>query len=164
MSSMKSCVHLEFCSKKKMSTKKLLDKIKQLEYEIYDDDDLIRDNILNLVDYIEKDNTPPKVIHAVIHSLYRIFLPLLSKGDLQLQTRELYIRYVNKLIDFLGHAEPGLQIPSLKILLDLLKSESAFLTISAGSYQFSNNHFFRIVEGLLDNENFSEPLKNEFIE
>ncbi|CAG8436646.1 6373_t:CDS:10 [Ambispora gerdemannii] len=81
-----------------------------------------------------------------------------------MQIRETYIHYVNKLIDFLGHVEPGLQIPSLKILLDLLKSESAFLTFSAGSCQFSNNHFFRVVEGLLDNENFSEPLKNEFVE
>lgn len=56
------------------------------------------------------------------------------------------------------------KIPSLNILLNLLKIESTYLTSASGSHQFSNNHYYHVVEGLIDNENFSEPLKTEFVE
>ncbi|CAG8684328.1 7198_t:CDS:2, partial [Cetraspora pellucida] len=78
--------------------------------------------------------------------------------------RENYIHYVNKLCLFLSHEEPSLQVSSLNILLELLKTESIHLTTSSGTYHFSNNHFYRVVEGLIDNENFSEHLQTEFIE
>ncbi|RIA95536.1 CBF/Mak21 family-domain-containing protein [Glomus cerebriforme] len=126
-----------------------------------------------------KDKSP-KVIHSALYALYRTFSPLLSKGELQkpknenpendkkglikIWLRDNYVQYVNTLCNFLRHEEPGLQIPSLNILLNLLKIESTYLTSSSGTYQFSNNHFYHVVEGLIDNENFSEPLKNEFIE
>ncbi|CAG8500431.1 15673_t:CDS:10 [Funneliformis mosseae] len=123
-------------------------------------------------------NDSSKVIHTAIYALYRSFTPLLSKGDLQkpkgpendkeglikIWLRDKYIQYVNTLCSLLGNEEPGLQIPSLNILLDLLKIESMYHSSSSGTHQFSNNHFYHVVEGLIDNENFSEPLKNEFVE
>ncbi|RIB26750.1 hypothetical protein C2G38_181939 [Gigaspora rosea] len=111
-----------------------------------------------------------------MYALYKAFIPLLSMGELQkpkqivdqnaavMCLRDSYIHYVNKLSLFLNHEEPGLQVPSLNILLDLLKIESIYLTTSSGAYHFSNNHFYRIVEGLIDNENFNEHLQTEFID
>ncbi|GBB94666.1 hypothetical protein RclHR1_00240014 [Rhizophagus clarus] len=152
-------------------------KIKELEHTI----SVNKSNYNNIVTLLEytKDKSP-KVIHSAIYALYRIFSPLLSKGELQkpknenlerdkkglikIWLRDNYVQYVNTLCNFLRHEEPGLQIPSLNILLNLLKIESAYLTSASGTHQFSNNHFYHIVEGLIDNENFSEPLKNEFVE
>ncbi|CAG8476017.1 22864_t:CDS:10 [Rhizophagus irregularis] len=135
-------------------------------------------NIVTLLEYT-KDKSP-KVIHSALYALYRTFSPLLSKGELQkpknenlerdkkglikIWLRDNYVQYVNTLCNFLRHEEPGLQIPSLNILLNLLKIESTYLTSASGSHQFSNNHYYHVVEGLIDNENFSEPLKTEFVE
>ncbi|KAF0509118.1 CBF-domain-containing protein [Gigaspora margarita] len=122
------------------------------------------------------ENKSPDVIYDAMYALYRAFVPLLSMGELQkpkkivdqnaavMCLRDSYIHYVNKLCLFLNHEEPGLQVPSLNILLDLLKIESIYLTTSSGAYYFSNNHFYRIVEGLIDNENFNEHLQTEFID
>ncbi|RHZ61656.1 hypothetical protein Glove_346g70 [Diversispora epigaea] len=149
--------------------------IKELERGIFESKSNYN-NFETLLEYTE--NESPNVIHASIHALHRSFLPLLSKGELQkpkrttknskavvmIWLRENYVRYVNKLCSLLGHEEPALQIPALNILLDLLKIESTYLTASSKSHHFSNNHYYRVVEGLIDNENFNEQLKEEFCE
>ncbi|EXX70598.1 Noc4p [Rhizophagus irregularis DAOM 197198w] len=154
-----------------------LEQIKDLEQRI----SVSKSNYNNIVTLLEytKDKSP-KVIHSALYALYRTFSPLLSKGELQkpknenlerdkkglikIWLRDNYVQYVNTLCNFLRHEEPGLQIPSLNILLNLLKIESTYLTSASGSHQFSNNHYYHVVEGLIDNENFSEPLKTEFVE
>ncbi|CAG8725658.1 2673_t:CDS:2, partial [Acaulospora morrowiae] len=157
------------------NTEKLKEKIKELEHGILES----KSNYNNFVILLEcTEHKSPKVIHAAIHALYRSFLPLLARGELQkpkgptgnddkvtivIWLRENYIRYVNKLCSLLRHEEPGLQVPSLNILLELLKVESSYLSTSSGVHHFSNNHFYRVVEGLIDNENFSEQLKTEFV-
>ncbi|CAJ0845882.1 13794_t:CDS:2 [Entrophospora sp. SA101] len=120
----------------------------------------------------------PKIVYSAIHALYRIFSQLLSKGGLQRpketaekdqqmiiksELRDNYIRYINNLYGLIGQEEPGLQIPSLNILLDLLRIESIYYTKASGDFYFPNNQYYRIVEALIDNENFNEHLLNEFI-
>ncbi|CAJ0632637.1 15382_t:CDS:10 [Entrophospora sp. SA101] len=121
----------------------------------------------------------PKIVYSAIHALYRIFSQLLSKGGLQRpketaekdqqmiiksELRDNYIRYINNLYGLIGQEEPGLQIPSLNILLDLLRIESIYYTKASGDFYFPNNQYYRIVEALIDNENFNEHLLNEFVE
>ncbi|CAJ0757514.1 12601_t:CDS:2, partial [Entrophospora sp. SA101] len=146
------------------------------------------DSLLLLFEYLEDlENMPdgfdlknyemPKIVYSAIHALYRIFSQLLSKGGLQRpketaekdqqmiiksELRDNYIRYINNLYGLIGQEEPGLQIPSLNILLDLLRIESIYYTKASGDFYFPNNQYYRIVEALIDNENFNEHLLNEF--
>ncbi|KAG9297308.1 hypothetical protein G9A89_001997 [Geosiphon pyriformis] len=162
-----------------MAEKKKLVLIRALEDKIRDETD-IQQSLSSIIEFTEDPS--PKIIHAALHALGRLFSSLILKGELQRskggnatpaeddvaieQTwlREKYISYLNRLCILLGHEEPGLQIPSLNILLDLLKNESMYFTHVSRSHQFSNNHFYRVVESLIDNDNFSEPLKKEFSE
>ncbi|KAF9430919.1 hypothetical protein BGZ94_002048 [Podila epigama] len=64
----------------------------------------------------------------------------------------------------LNHPEPGLQVPALKIMMDLVKAESAFQTAASGSPQFANDLYHKIVETLLTSTKLSQPLLSEFTE
>ncbi|CAH1757990.1 18946_t:CDS:10, partial [Entrophospora sp. SA101] len=105
----------------------------------------------------------PKIVYSAIHALYRIFSQLLSKGGLQRpketaekdqqmiiksELRDNYIRYINNLYGLIGQEEP----------------ESIYYTKASGDFYFPNNQYYRIVEALIDNENFNEHLLNEFVE
>lgn len=112
-----------------------------------------------------------------MHALFRVFSPMLTKGELQkpkkaatddkmatvtLWLRDNYVKYLNKTCDILNLPEAGLQIPALKILLDLLKLESAALGVLSGGHHFANDLYFRVVDALLNCSNMSQPLLNEF--
>ncbi|KAG0326229.1 hypothetical protein BGZ99_009855 [Dissophora globulifera] len=134
-------------------------------------------NIVTLVQFSESDS--PKVIHAAIHALFRVFSPMLSRGELQkpkktsaedkkatvtLWLRDNYIKFLNRTCDILNMPEAGLQVPALKILMDLVKLESAYLTVVSGGHHFANDLFQRVVDALLNCTNMSQPLLNEFTE
>ncbi|CAG8582456.1 11461_t:CDS:10 [Paraglomus brasilianum] len=158
-------------------TEPTIEKIGELERGIAQNKANYND-ILTLLELTE--HQAPKVIHASIHALYRIFTPLLSRGELlrpkkvskddtdkatiALWLRDNYVKFVNRLCELLKRADSELQISSLKILLDLLKTESIQLTSLSGTHHFANNHYYRVVESLLNNHNFNDPLRKEFVE
>ncbi|RUS32337.1 CBF/Mak21 family-domain-containing protein [Jimgerdemannia flammicorona] len=129
---------------------------------------------------IHNQHDHPKVIHASLHALHRVFTPFLAKGELQrpkkqptaddkkvtvtFWLRDNYVRYVNQLCKLLQHNEPGLQLPALNVLLDLLRVESSHLTLVSKSHHFANDHYARVVEAVLANPNFSQPLQAEFVD
>ncbi|KAG0230878.1 CBF/Mak21 family-domain-containing protein [Mortierella sp. GBAus27b] len=134
-------------------------------------------NIVTLLQHSESDS--PKVVHAAIHALFRIFSPMLSRGELQkpkkvaaedkkatvtVWLRDNYIKYLNRTCELLSVPEAGLQIPALKIMLDLVKLESAHVTSLSGNHYFANDLYNRITDALLNCSNMSPPLLNEFTE
>ncbi|CAB4404574.1 unnamed protein product [Rhizophagus irregularis] len=139
-----------------------LEQIKDLEQRI----SVSKSNYNNIVTLLEytKDKSP-KVIHSALYALYRTFSPLLSKGELQkpknenlerdkkglikIWLRDNYVQYVNTLCNFLRHEEPGLQIPSLNILLNLLKSNPHILHQRLGHKQFQIIIIIMLLKDLL---------------
>ncbi|KAL1925689.1 uncharacterized protein VTP21DRAFT_572 [Calcarisporiella thermophila] len=134
-------------------------------------------NIVELLDLTE--NNPPQIIHAAFHALFRIFSRYITKGDLQkpkqknsedstttvtIWLRDNYLRYLTRLFALLQSEEPGLQVPALNVLMEILKLESQLLTSQSGSHHFANNHFYRVLNALLGTHNFSQPLQTEFVE
>jgi U3 small nucleolar RNA-associated protein 19 len=102
---------------------------------------------------------------------------MLSRGELQnpkkvasedkratvtLWLRENYVRYLNRMCAILDLPEAGLQVPALKILLDIVKLESAHLTSLSGSHHFANDLYLNVVDALLNCKNMSAPLLDEF--
>ena len=78
--------------------------------------------------------------------------------------RERYLAYLNSLCELLASDEPGLRIPALDILTDLVRVESARLTDLAKKHCFVGNLYGKIVAALISAESFSEPLKKELME
>lgn len=124
-------------------------------------------------------STNPQIAHAAIHSLNRVFTTLLMNGDLkklknvdetsakakvQIWLREQYFDYINYLKSLLASDEPGLQLPALNILLNMLKSESENFMNTSGSYHFSNDVYGPIVKAIIINPNFNEHLKKELVD
>jgi U3 small nucleolar RNA-associated protein 19 len=114
-----------------------------------------------------------------MHALFRVFSAMVNKGELQkpkkaaaedkkatvtLWLRDHYIQYLNRMCQILNYPEAGLQVPALKILMDLVKVESAFLGVQSGGHHFANDLYHRIVEALLNCSNMSQPLLSEFTE
>lgn len=112
-----------------------------------------------------------------MHALFRVFSPMLSRGELQkpkkaaaedkkatvtLWLRDNYVKYLNRTCEILDLPEAGLQIPALKILLDLVKLESTYLSSLSGGHHFANDLYYRIVDALLNCSNMSQPLLEEF--
>ncbi|KAF9430234.1 hypothetical protein BGZ76_000912 [Entomortierella beljakovae] len=158
------------------AVKESVDQIRLLEKQIAESKTNFN-NIVTLIQLCEDES--PKVIHAAIHALFRVFSPMLSRGELQkpkkgaaedskatvtIWLRDNYVQYLNKTCDILNMPEAGLQIPALKILLDLVKLESSYLTTVSGFHHFANDLYSRIVEALLNCTNMSQPLLNEFTE
>ncbi|KAG0231437.1 hypothetical protein BGW42_000264 [Actinomortierella wolfii] len=156
--------------------KDTIEAIRQLERQVAESKTHLN-NIVTLIQHC--DNPVPKVIHAAIHALFRVFSPMLSRGELQkpkknsgadekvatvtLWLRDNYVQYLKKLSDILSHSsEPGLQIPALKILLDLVKLESSFLTTLSGGHHFANDLYYRVVDALLNCTTMNEALLTEF--
>lgn len=134
-------------------------------------------NIVEISKYTKSTN--PQIAHAAIHSLHRVFTALLMNGELkklktvdeasakakvQIWLREQYLDYLDYLKSLLASDEPGLQLPSLNILLNMLKSESENLMNTSGSYHFSNDVYGPIVKAIIINPNFNEHLKKELVE
>ncbi|KAF9148329.1 hypothetical protein BG015_009935 [Linnemannia schmuckeri] len=132
-------------------------------------------NIVTLIQFCEDDSS--KVIHAAMHALFRVFSPMLSKGELQkpkkaaaedkkatvtLWLRDNYVKYLNRMCAILDLPEAGLQVPALKILLDIVKLESAHLSTLSGSHHFANDIYLNVVDALLNCNNMSAPLLEEF--
>ncbi|KAF8976115.1 hypothetical protein BGZ46_008566 [Entomortierella lignicola] len=158
------------------SIKESVDQIRLLERQVSESKTNLN-NIVALIQFCE--NGSPKVIHAAIHALFRVFSPMLSRGELQkpkkgseenskatvtLWLRDNYVQYLNKTCQILNLPEAGLQIPALKILLDLVKLESNYLSSLSGCHHFANDLYYRIVDALLNCTNMSQPLLNEFTE
>ncbi|KAF9357905.1 hypothetical protein BGX34_009146 [Mortierella sp. NVP85] len=158
------------------NTKDTVDQIRLLERQVAESKANLN-NIVTLLQHCESDS--PKVIHAAIHALFRVFSPMLSRGELQkpkkaspedkkatvtIWLRDNYIKYLNRTCEILNMPEAGLQIPALKILMDLLKLESAHLTTLSGSHHFANDLYNRVIDALLNCTNMSQPLLNEFTE
>lgn len=112
-----------------------------------------------------------------MHALFRVFSPMLSRGELQkpkkataedkkatvtLWLRDNYVKYLNRMCAILNLPEAGLQVPALKILLDLIKLESAHLSTLSGSHHFANDLYLNVVDALLNCNNMSAPLLDEF--
>lgn len=87
-----------------------------------------------------------------------------KKATVTLWLRDHYIQYLNRMCQILNYPEAGLQVPALKILMDLVKVESAFLGVQSGGHHFANDLYHRIVEALLNCSNMSQPLLSEFTE
>ncbi|KAF9111800.1 hypothetical protein BGX27_004404 [Mortierella sp. AM989] len=166
-------------SKIDFSTKNIkdsVDQIRLLERQVAESKTHLN-NIVTLIQYCENDS--PKVVHAAIHALFRVFSPMLSRGELQrpkkgsvedskatvtLWLRDNYVQYLNRTCEVLNLPEAGLQIPALKILLDLVKLESNYLSGLSGFHHFANDLYYRIVDALLNCTNMSQPLLSEFTE
>ncbi|KAF9934147.1 hypothetical protein BGZ65_003868, partial [Modicella reniformis] len=161
-----------------------VDQIRLLERQVAESKANLN-NIVTLLQYCESDSS--KVIHAAIHALFRVFSPMLSRGELQkpkktttatlaleeqdkkkmtvaLWLRDNYIQYLQRTCEILNMPEAGLQIPALKILMDLLKLESSHLTLLSGGHHFANDLYYRIVYALLNCINMSQHLLSEFVE
>ncbi|GJJ69199.1 U3 small nucleolar RNA-associated protein 19 [Entomortierella parvispora] len=151
-----------------------VDQIRQLERQVAESKTHLN-NIVTLIQFCEHES--PKVVHAAMHALFRVFSPMLSKGELQkpkkaaaddkkatvtLWLRDNYVKFLNKTCDALNLPEAGLQIPALKIVLDLLKLESAAIGVHSGGHHFANDLYFRVVDALLNCSHMSQPLLNEF--
>ncbi|KAG0371055.1 CBF/Mak21 family-domain-containing protein [Gamsiella multidivaricata] len=156
--------------------KDTIDHIRLLERQVAESKTHLN-NIVTLLEFCEDDS--PKVIHAAIHALFRVLSPMLSRGELQrpkkaaaedkratvtLWLRDNYVKYLNRTCGILNMPEAGLQIPALKILMDLVKLESAYLGSLSGGHHFANDLYARIVEALLNCSNMSQPLLSEFTE
>ncbi|KAF8930859.1 CBF/Mak21 family-domain-containing protein [Dissophora ornata] len=158
------------------SVKDTVDQIRLLERQVAESKTHLN-NIVALIQFTE--NGSPKIIHAAIHALFRVFSPMLSRGELQkpkkasaedkkatvtLWLRDNYIKYLNRTCEILNMPEAGLQIPALKILVDLVKLESSYLSTLSGVHHFANDLYYRIVDALLNCSNMSQPLLSEFTE
>ncbi|KAF9585260.1 hypothetical protein BGW38_003158 [Lunasporangiospora selenospora] len=152
--------------------KEIVEQIRSMESQIAESKTNLN-NLAPLLQFCQHDN--PKVIHAAIHALFRVFSPMVSEGELRVSKkategdskaavamwlRENYKKFTKRLCELLDSTEPGLQIPALKILLDLVKLESADL--SRQEYNFANALYLKTVESLLYSTNMSEPLMQEF--
>ncbi|KAF9916077.1 hypothetical protein BX616_004677 [Lobosporangium transversale] len=158
------------------AVKDAVDQIRFLERQVAESKTHLN-NIVLLLQYCENDS--PKIIHAAMHALFRLFSAMLSRGELQrpknattedkkatvtLWLRDNYVKYQNRVCNILNMLEPGLQVPALRILLDLVKVESTYLSSLSGTHHFANDLYQRIVGALLNCTNMSQPLLNEFTE
>ncbi|KAF9306723.1 hypothetical protein BGZ74_004168 [Mortierella antarctica] len=156
--------------------KDTVDQIRLLERQVAESKTHLN-NLVALNEFCE--NASPKVIHAAMHALFRVFSAMVNRGELQkpkkaaaedkkatvtLWLRDHYIQYLNRMCQILNYPEAGLQVPALKILMDLVKVESAFLGVQSGGHHFANDLYHRIVEALLNCSNMSQPLLSEFTE
>ncbi|GAB5587927.1 Maturation and nuclear export of 40S ribosomal subunits interacting protein [Umbelopsis nana] len=159
-------------SRKDQDFKDTVQRIKVLEAGLSD-----RANLNNLVEIFEiAKGTNAGLTNSAIHALHRVYTILLLKGELKRQKkaestkatvnnwlRENYNAYISFVCDLLRHEEPGLQRPALNILIALLKSESEYLSTLRKKHNFANDFYNRVVDALLRNPNFSQPLQAELL-
>lgn len=86
-----------------------------------------------------------------------------AKATVSNWLRDNYNSYIKFLCELLRHEEPGLQKPALNILITLLKSESEFQTSLRKKHSFANDFYVRVVDAVLRNPNFSQPLQAELL-
>lgn len=167
---------LRLIAQSSVDVKALKQKIKTLEAALSDKANL--NNIVELLDFADSEKqTNAQVIHAAIHALHRAFTRLRLSGDLdrpkEVDTasakatvtqwlREQYLAYQKQLRSLLSHEEPGLQLPALNILMQLVKTESEHQ--SKQRYHFAANLYAGVVESVITSTNFSAPLQKEFLE
>ncbi|KAI8376161.1 CBF/Mak21 family-domain-containing protein [Radiomyces spectabilis] len=156
------------------SFKDVRQKIRMLEASLSDKSNL--NNLVEIRQFAQNDDA--QIVHAAIHSLHRVFTSLITKGEMRkpksveltakdkvtIWLREQYFDYQDRLRALLAHEEPGLQIPALNILMTLLKTESETLTLYSQRYAFANDFYGPIVNAIIRNPNFSQPLRNELLE
>lgn len=135
----------------------------------------------------------PKVVHAAVFTLHRTFAALIAQGRIHgklkhtseqsqqvhewLKSR--YQDYVGALCSLLASDDQHLnvsehwtsiskliicrQLSALKVLLDLLRLESARLTSLAVAYKFADNTWRKIVQAILNLGEQSTNVKAEFL-
>ncbi|KAI9289519.1 CBF/Mak21 family-domain-containing protein [Umbelopsis sp. AD052] len=159
-------------SRKDQDYKDTIQRIKVLESGLGD-----KSNLNNLVEIFEiAQGSHGGLTSAAIHALHRVYTTLLLKGELRRLKKEEsakatvsnwlrdnYNSYIKFLCELLRHEEPGLQKPALNILITLLKSESEFQTSLRKKHSFANDFYVRVVDAVLRNPNFSQPLQAELL-
>ena len=124
------------------------------------------------MEFINASNkTNAQIIHAAIHALHRVFSRFLTNGDLDqpndsssatakvtLWLLGQFNIYVKRLRQLLSDDEPGLQVPALKILMTLVKTQSEHAS------KMANDQLQPIVFAMVWNKNLSAPLHKEWIE
>ncbi|KAK9700369.1 Maturation and nuclear export of 40S ribosomal subunits interacting protein [Basidiobolus ranarum] len=149
-------------------------KVRSLEKGVQESKKNLND-IVQIVEYCENEH--PEIIYAAINSLQRIFVDFLKKGDLQkikenanvdgaekaklvvsTWLRDHYIKYYNHLLRLLCHQEPSLQVTALNLLLDFTAKETSMTGV------FPNFLYFKIVEALVNNDNFNGGLQSALME
>ncbi|KAI9316357.1 CBF/Mak21 family-domain-containing protein [Dichotomocladium elegans] len=151
-------------------------KIRSLEASLSDKTKL--NNLVELID-LAKSRSNAQTIHAAMHSLHRLFTRWQMNGDLdrsaQAGTSEAaqkvtswlcdqYDDYLQWLRLLLSHEEPGLQLPSLKIQMALIKTQTEYVKEQYNKYRFPDAIFKPLVYAVITNPNLSELLRKEFLE
>ncbi|KAI7871719.1 CBF/Mak21 family-domain-containing protein [Spinellus fusiger] len=112
------------------------------------------------------------MVHAAIHALHRVFTKIVMAGDLKkpksqdtsnkakvtLWLREQYLEYNALLRSLISHEEPGLQVPSIDILMHLIRTSSEVVYLDTQQYAFANEVYGPIVDAIVRNPNFTKPL------
>ncbi|ORX56974.1 CBF-domain-containing protein [Hesseltinella vesiculosa] len=169
-------------SNDQLDAKEAKHRIRTLEATLND-----KSQLNNLVDLLQiAQSTQPKIVHAAIHALHRVFTHYLVQGDLRplsksedkssnvakviLWLRDQYHDFQARLRDLLDQDEPGLQLPAMSILLHLIKTESEAHTQRQVSKKqavtgyFANQYYGLLVSTLLQSPHFIGPLQKEFVE
>ncbi|KAI9271603.1 CBF/Mak21 family-domain-containing protein [Phascolomyces articulosus] len=145
-------------------------KIRSLEASLSDKANL--NNVVQLMDLTSSSKTTnAQVIHAAMHALHRVFSRFMTNGDLNppndpssatgkvtLWLTSQFTSYLKRLRQLLSDQEPGLQVPALKILMTLVKTQSEYAN------KMANDQLQPIVYAMVWNKNLSAPLHKEWIE
>ncbi|KAI9498253.1 CBF/Mak21 family-domain-containing protein [Zychaea mexicana] len=144
-------------------------KIRSLEASLSDKSNL--NNVVQLLDIVNNNSNNAQVVHAAIHALHRVFSRFLTNGDLDppsdpssatgkvtLWLSTQFTNYLKRLRQLLSDDEPGLQVPALKILMTLVKTQSEY------NNKVANDQLHPIVYAMVWNKNLSTPLHKEFVE
>ncbi|KAJ3191797.1 hypothetical protein HDU67_005705, partial [Dinochytrium kinnereticum] len=113
-------------------------------------------NLTTLLEYLEEGNTL-EVIFASISALTQVFVKLLDRGDahssdsnpaevqneLASWVRSQLDAFVEKLIEYLFHDEPSINIQAFESLIQLIKHESEYLSMRQEQHAFQNNLFLK---------------------
>ncbi|KAI9140459.1 CBF/Mak21 family-domain-containing protein [Paraphysoderma sedebokerense] len=78
--------------------------------------------------------------------------------------RSNYIKYTNRLLSLLSHSEPGLQVASLNLLMDLTRLESIQLNQHDETQSFNNEFFVNVLRFIILNENFNDVFAEALME
>ncbi|KAK9768443.1 Maturation and nuclear export of 40S ribosomal subunits interacting protein [Basidiobolus ranarum] len=158
----------------KKEIEEVVAQIRSLEKGVQDSKKNLND-IVKIIEFCESKHA--EIIYSAIHSLQRIFVDFLKKGELQkikenalaegaekaklvvsTWLRDHYIKYFNHLLKLLCHEEPSLQVTALNLLLDFIAKETSITGV------FPNFLYYKIVEALAYNQNFNGGLQSALME
>lgn len=160
---------------KQKTSKTTIDQVRKLEQEASGKQGDLN-KVTELLEHAESEEAA--IRHAAIHSLQRVFIPLVESGKTARMKEETsddsaavvaswmrskYHAFQTCLIRLLSHDELGLQTSALSILMLLVKAESAYIASQAHTEPFATSFFRRFFEAFIALENGGD-LRREFIE